>query len=355
LLDDALEERYRAFPPRFKARFYTNWSYVEGIRAEELSRSNFKAEVSTLRAEALNALALSLLKRPAESTDPAWKKILTTQHHDVYCFCAPELRGKSIAWLQEAEVYASGLVKTAAEAIIAKIALPENTQPLVVFNTVPHPQYNVITAEVDGSTPVVQDASGQVLPTEILSSADGKSQVRFIASLPGLGYATFRVKSGGVKSNEENLTTSFSFVNSFYSATIRPDGAFTSIRLQPSGEELLAGDPTPANILAARDSTGLGPQHEGTFDIAFHEWKKWEPSVRGPELQWVPSGPATLRRSPLGATLSVDGSMGPTVNARLRVSIPRSQGLTWIGRLNFIRPALATFLMMTPSYASSGR
>ena len=53
LLDDALEERYRAFPPRFKARFYTNWSYIEGIRAEELSRRNFKAEASVLRAEAL--------------------------------------------------------------------------------------------------------------------------------------------------------------------------------------------------------------------------------------------------------------------------------------------------------------
>ena len=36
LLDDTLEERYRAFPPRFKVRFYTNWSYIEGIRAEEL-------------------------------------------------------------------------------------------------------------------------------------------------------------------------------------------------------------------------------------------------------------------------------------------------------------------------------
>lgn len=319
LLDVVLEERRKIVPPRFHARFYTNWSYIEGIRAEELSRNNFKAEVSALRAEALNSLGYALIQRTPQSTDSAWKKILTTQHHDVYCFCAPELRSKSVTWLQEAETEATGLAKTAAEAIVAKIAFPPDTQPLVIFNTTPHAQSAVVTAEVTGTAPVIKDQTGIALPTELVPGADGKTRVRFVASLPGLGYSTFQVQSGGVKSNEESIATPFTFSNSFYSATVRPDGAFTSIRLQPSGEELLAGDPTPANILAARDSTGLGPQHEGTFDIAFHEWKKWEPSGRGPELQWEPSGPASLSRSPLGAILTVAGSMGSNVKASLSV------------------------------------
>lgn len=86
LLDNALEERRKAFPPQFHLRFYSNWSYIEGIRAEELSRGNWGAETAVLQAEALNAMAYFLIQRAPDLTDPVWKIILTTQHHDVYCF-----------------------------------------------------------------------------------------------------------------------------------------------------------------------------------------------------------------------------------------------------------------------------
>jgi hypothetical protein len=79
LLDDTLEERRQAFPPRFKTRLYTNWSYIEGIRAEELSRNNWQAETSALRAEALNGMAYALMGRAPDSTDAIWKKILKPQ------------------------------------------------------------------------------------------------------------------------------------------------------------------------------------------------------------------------------------------------------------------------------------
>ena len=320
LLDDVLDERRKIAPPRFHTRFYTNWSYIEGIRAEELSRSNFKAELGALRAEALNVLAFHLLKRPVESTDPLWKKILTTQHHDVYCFCAPELRQKSITWLREAEEEAAGLVENAADAILSKISLPLNAQPLVVFNTFPHPQTNIVTAEVTGKDPVVKDLNGVVLPTELTVQNDGKTQVRFIASLPGLGYSTFLIAPGGERTTKETLSDTFNFTNSYYSATIRPDGAITSIRLQPSGDELLAGNVTPANILAGRDSTGLGPTHEGTFDIGGSGWKKWEPSVRGPQLNWEPSDVPCLFHSPIGTSFVVNGILSAVIQVSLRVN-----------------------------------
>ncbi|MBE0699830.1 MAG: hypothetical protein IH586_23135, partial [Anaerolineaceae bacterium] len=320
LLDYVLEERRETFPPRFQTRFYTNWGYIEGIRAEELSRSNFKAEISALRAEALNALAYSLLQRPVDSTDAAWKQILTTQHHDVYCFCAPELRGKSIAWLREAQAETDELTKHVAEEIISKIALPSNSQLLVVFNSTPHPQSNIITADVQGADPVVKDLMGVELPTEVMHRGDGNTQVRFVARLPGLGYSTYQVESGGEIPSQEIITAPFSFENNFYSAVIRPDGVFTSIRLQPTGDELLAGDSTPSNLLSARDSTGLGPTHEGTFDIAFSGWKKWEPSGRGPELNWQPSGAPSVIHSLVGTTFVLDGKMGNAIKASLKVN-----------------------------------
>ena len=67
LLDDALGERLQQAKTRPRARLFTHWSYLQGIRAEELSRANFQAERSALRAEALQALAFTLLGRPPES------------------------------------------------------------------------------------------------------------------------------------------------------------------------------------------------------------------------------------------------------------------------------------------------
>ncbi len=167
LLEQALEERRKIFPPRFHVRFFTNWSYIEGIRAEELSRQNWIAETGALRAEALNSLAFTLIHRASESTDAIWKRILTTQHHDVYCFCAPELREKSIASLGQAITEASQLSSRAALAIASQVdTTTASGQPLVVFNTFPHAQTNVVAADVDIPHPVVVDLDGRTLPSE---------------------------------------------------------------------------------------------------------------------------------------------------------------------------------------------
>jgi hypothetical protein len=317
LLDDVLEERRKAFPPRFQTRLYTNWSYIEGIRAEELSRNDWQAEISVLRAEALNSMAFTLLNRAPDSTDPLWKKILTTQHHDVYCFCAPELREKSVCWLQEAEAEASSLAGEAAQAIAEEVdTQTSDGQPVVVFNTLPHTQQAIVTAEVALHDPKITDLAGSEMPSEAVQLPNGKTQVRFVAEMSGLGYRTFQVQAGGQPSVEGKFSDPFVFENGYYRATVQPDGTFTSLVLKLSGDELLQGSVNPANMLAAHDSTGLGPQHEGTFNIL--KWEKWEPSGRGPELHWQPTGPAQVRRSPLGATLTIPGEMSDQVKATLQ-------------------------------------
>jgi alpha-mannosidase len=319
LLDNALEERRKAFPPRFHLRFYTNWSYIEGIRAEELSRGNWSAETAALQAEALNALAFTLIQRDPDSTDLVWKIILTTQHHDAYCFCAPELRAKSIGWLQEAKAEAGGLARKAGQAIASQIDTSKVTgQPLVLFNTSPNPVQVIASAEVDVAAPVIVGADGRTLPTDAVPLPTGKTLVRFLARLPGLGYQTFGVQASSQTFVEETISNHFVFENSFFKATLQPDGTFTSLVLKPSAEELFAGAGCPGNQLAARDSTGLGPKHEGTFDLA--HWVKWEPSERGPELKWQVTNSAQLRRNPLGATVTIAGEMGANVKATLVVN-----------------------------------
>ncbi len=318
LLEHALEERHKVFPPRFHVRFYTNWSYIEGIRAEELSRWNWKAETSALRAEALNTLAFTLVNRLPDSTDTLWKQILTTQHHDVYCFCAPVLREKSILSLQHAEAEASKLSTRAAIAIATQVDTSTGSgQHLVVFNTVPHAVCGLVEAELDFPHPAIVDLDRNILPSEATILPSGKTRVCFLANLPGLGYTTVRALPAGESQIEETLQDGFTFDNEFYRASIQPDGSLTSLILLPSGEELLAGDDFPGNSLAARDSTGLGPKHEGTFDVT--NWVKWEPSGRGPFLSWKPAGPAQLRHSTLGTTFTSSGEIGAAIKATLGV------------------------------------
>ncbi len=320
LLEPALEERRKAYPPRFEVRFFSNWSYIEGIRAEELSRQNWKAEVGALRAEALNSLAFALVQRVPESTDLIWKQILGTQHHDVYCFGAPELREKSIASLGRAIAAASQLSEHAALAVASRVDTSTvNGQPMVVFNTVPHAQTGVVEVDLDLPAPAVLDMDGRRIPSEALALPDGRTRVRFLGRLPGLGYTTLQFSSQSVARLDEMVEDLFTFENGFYRAAVRPDGSFSSLGLCSSGEELLTGDEAPGNQLAACDSTGLGTKHEGTLEVGWERWVKWDPPQRGPELAWQQTRSAQLCTSELGVTFLTAGRMGAAVEAELQI------------------------------------
>jgi len=249
LLDEALPERMRQYPPQSRARFYANWSYIEGLRSEELSRANRRAESSALRAEALGALALTLLGRQPELTDPIWKTILKTQHHDVYCFGATVLKDKTIGWLREAETAATRLAGSTAWAIISQVDHASGVgQPVIVFNTVPHAQKALLELEAEIADPLVVDNRGTSLPNEAVTLEDGTTRVRFVVETVGFGYQTYWVRSGGEQATVGEHNGPLTFENEFYRAT-----------LQTSGAELLGSESIQANQLAAMDSTGLSP------------------------------------------------------------------------------------------------
>src|SRR5207247_136110 len=105
-----------------------------------------------LRAEALNAIAFAAIGRAAESTDHIWKTILAAQHHDVACFCAPDLKEKSIGRLREARQQAERLTSAAAETLLPRIASGESgKEQIVVFNTVPHAVAAPVSVDVPGA------------------------------------------------------------------------------------------------------------------------------------------------------------------------------------------------------------
>lgn len=311
LLDEALEERVRRYPPRARARVFSPWSYIEGMRAEELSRCNWRAEAAALRAEALNALAFTLVDRQPPSSEAIWKDILTSQHHDVYCFSAPELRTKAIGWLREAEKAASVMADDAAWAIVAQMHLPAaEGWPLVVFGLLPHEQQALVTTQVPVERPTVISPHGEAIPAEATPVGNGMTRLRFLAHTSGLGYATYRVKEGGEIAEQTHLDRALEFENDFYRATVLPDATFTSLLVKPGEGELLDTQTRRGNQITATDSTGINPPLP---DLETPQ--EWQPPQRGPELYWQPTAAARLRRSRLGLTLLAVGRLGSHVRA----------------------------------------
>lgn len=319
LLDDALPERLAQAPARARARFFAQWSYIDGIRAEELSRCNRRAEAAALQAEALDALAFVLLDRQARSTDAIWKTILTAQHHDVYCFGSVELRDKAITWLNEAQQSATQHAQRATQAVLDAIdTRGMDGQPLVVFNALPHRCKALTAADVPMRHPRVESLDGTAIPSDAAPLADGGSRLRFLANMDGLGYATYVLREGTAPAPDERATAPVDFGNAYYRTTVQPDGTFTSLIPEPSGDELLDVRRLAGNQLAATDSTGLALAHDGSRS----RWD-WQPPRHGPEreLRWTPTDAMRVRRSALGMALSVGGRMGAQIEGSVEIML----------------------------------
>lgn len=339
LLDEALEARARASAPRGRARFHSSWSYIEGIRAEELSRADWRAEAAALRAEALGALALALLDRPPEPTDSIWRTILAAQHHDVHCFCAPGLRRKAIRRLRQAERIGDGLAERAAQAVAGQVDCSAGAgTPVIVFAVIPEPHTAVVAFDVAAPVTVTTDR-GEVVPAECAPGADGSTHVQFLTRLGGAGYATFWLRPASEAGPATPSEGPITFENRFFRVSIEPDGTFGSLTLLPSGDELLAVGATRGNLLTATDSDGVGPRREGQG-----ERDDWQPPEPPRPLPWSQSGPAHIRRSALGLCVTTAGSLGSAVQAALTVRLYRELpriDMEWA--FTFRRASVGTF------------
>ena len=324
LLDDELPKRLEKYPPRFQSRIYTNWSYIEGIRAEELSRNNFLAEQGALYAEAMNVMANILIDRKPHPTDAIWKTILATQHHDVYCFCGLEIKEKSIRWLLESQAKTTGLINLAAEDMLSRIAsIHPERQQIVLFNTNPSFNKAPVSVVVEMKNPAIFDIDGQVVPCEITPINERSSKISFLAESRSFGYTSYEIRAGGKEqSNKVKAVDRFIFENQYYQCTVLADGTISSLKLGPNGEELLDILKIRGNQLAGQDSTDLGSKHEGIINIGSvgsGPVYPWEPPARGPELNWQLQAQAEILESPLGTTFTAIGRLNSQIQADLQI------------------------------------
>lgn len=325
LADEALAQREKDAPATSTARFYSNWSYIEGIFAESLSRQNMKAEKAIIQAESMIALANILLDSPPLSLRDQWKQILALQHHDVYCFCAPELKRKAVTWLKENEKSSREISKEIAVNIAAVIdAAPDE---LVVFNTSPHSFTAVVTTDITEENKSVMQA-GSVLPSDY-----DDNKLRFQCTLDGLGYTVFTIKDKQVAVTKKLWDKSIQVDLNNISAVISPDGVFTSLAVDDL--ELIKGG---SNVLKGTDSTGLSPWRPGMAPR-----RDWERPGKGKDITYtVESG--TIQFTDLGITLHSNGSVGERIKAELNIQFYHAISridFTW--KFEFDNATIGTF------------
>jgi hypothetical protein len=318
-LDGALKNRLEKTPDSPRARLFTNWSYIEGIRAEELSRCNWQAEHEALKAEALNSLAFALTHRVPESMDVIWKTILKCQHHDVYCFSAPGLKAKSIDWLRDASEQTKKLSAKAASVILDQIQTNNAPgQPIVIFNTLPHTQLGLVETNTEIENPQLFNERNEPISCETLAGEDGQNRVRFLAESMGFGYAVFWIRRNKKENVPENSPgTPFEFENSYYRVLIRPDGTFASLVVKPCGKDLIDTAKGFGNSLSATDSSEISFEEE-TPEQRLEQYLS-DPLARGPQLEWIPSASASVRETSLGRIFTVSGKMGDHIQADLTI------------------------------------
>ena len=156
LLKDALTERYKAAPPKAKARIFTDWSYVEGVWAEELLRKIRTAEESAVLTEQMFCMAelmgLSIDKR--EEIKAIWNTILKCQHHDISWIEVTDLRRKSINRLSEVIDVSNKMMRG-----ISQKMVQVDDKSVTIFNGLPRERKCLI--QLDGNIPSAPNSKFQ--------------------------------------------------------------------------------------------------------------------------------------------------------------------------------------------------
>ena len=166
--------------------------------------------------------------------------------------------------------------------------------------------------------------------------------MRFPASLPGLGYTVYSLKSGDEPGEWSETSKTLEYENRFLRASVSPEGVFQSLMLQADRFELLDGGRGGGNRLTATDSQAISLKLEGTQERLDRLLS--DPPVRGTELQWEAVSPSRLLQSPLGVSLLANGRLGPSIIARLLLrfyhDLPRID-LSWT--FDFQQASVGTF------------
>ncbi|NTS42588.1 hypothetical protein HRG84_16930 [Flavisolibacter sp. BT320] len=161
------------------------------------------AENKIVMAEKIGALATLYQKSgwPQERLDEAWRTLMLSQHHD--CWIVPYNGKKGDTWADKVAVW-TAVTNQISDSIInnafVKVGAGSaaNTKTVRVYNTTGNKRSEVVRLDLPGgdnaNSVTIVDARNKPVLTQANASSTGKAQtLYFNATVPALGYATYRV------------------------------------------------------------------------------------------------------------------------------------------------------------------
>jgi len=194
---------------------------------------------------------------PFGKLNSAWDLILGSQFHDI-------LPGTSIpeaynyAWNDEfiAANNLAEVLKNSVGSITATMNTKTIGRPIVVYNPVPQPREDIVSAELEycsvPASVAVYDYTGKQVPAQIAGKNANKLKILFQAKMPPAGIAIFEVRENGKATEPSSLNvTKNSLENEYYKIRVADNGDIYSIFDKKTGRELLK---SPARLEFLKES-----------------------------------------------------------------------------------------------------
>ena len=226
MLGPAVEERFKAAPPRACGTIQIGYCYTEGIWAEEHLSASKAAEESTVLAG--NMLAMSRLAgKPLDRQDKLgllWRTVLKYQDHDATWIEVTDLRRKAIDQFKNVVAEDRKLMGEVAASLVQP-----DPNSVAIFNGLPRPRTALLEVgadEVPGGGAKLQKV--------------GEKFVGFV-DLPASGYRSFPLAKGsGGESKEVPLPEQLN--TKFYSVKLSKEGLMETLTTAKGRKLVTSGD-----------------------------------------------------------------------------------------------------------------
>ena len=299
--------------PTWNGELY--FQYHRGVftTQAETKRRIRRSEEVMLNAEKFASLAmLDGRLYPQEEMNRAWKRLLFDDFHDI-------MPGSGIGVnyldarrnLTDVQQFGGGVIEDSLKEVAAHIntagpQAPQESVPVLVFNSLAWPRMGVVEVEAQLPAPAkhiaVTDSSGKAVKTQLLGidPATHRARLLLLANVPSLGYTTYFVR--GVSNAAPALSTlrasADTLENEFIRVKIDPrTGCMTSLFDKRSNQEALAPSETDTGGPKDRTCGNLlqtfvdKPKRWDAWNIdADFEDKHWDLD-QADEVKLIESGP----------------------------------------------------------------
>ena len=229
-----------------------------------MKRANRKNEILAKSAELVASVAdwMGGAAYPMTKINNSWDEVLGSQFHDILPGTSTPL-AYNYAWNDEF-IAANGfseVLKNSVGAIAHGLNTQVSGKPVVVYNPVALDREDVVTAELSytklPANVKVFDKNGNAVPSQILSSANNKLKLIFLAKLPSAGLAVFDVRETTEAPVATKLVvTPQTLENSYFKVTLDANGDIASVYDKKALKEVLS---KPASLQFQKESPQSWP------------------------------------------------------------------------------------------------